>query len=77
MAHIGLFEKLINNITITLGYKPGVNLRGAPYDFRKFGDSCYTTELFSKLKQLVEVTASQNDGRSVRFICHSLGCVVG
>ena len=60
-----------------LGYEIGATLRGAPYDLRLVGDRCYTESYFSILKALVEDTVQQNNGRRVRFVCHSLGCMLG
>ena len=92
IAHVKTLYDLIDDLETTLGcmsccvyhiihsalrYENGLTLRGAPYDFRLVGDRCYTESYFSILKGLVEDTVKQNDGRRVRFVCHSLGCMLG
>merc|ERR1712086_368557 len=77
IAHVKTLYDLIDDLETTLGYENGATLRGAPYDFRLVGDRCYTESYFSILKALVEDTVQQNNGRRVRFVCHSLGCVLG
>ena len=60
-----LFKTLINNLTSTLGYVEGVTVRGAPYDFRWWGDACYTKTYFEQLRALVEDTYTKNNNSRV------------
>ena len=71
------FKTIIKNLTAELDYEEGVSIRGAPYDFRWWGDACYTKTYFESLRMLVEDTFSTNNDRPVRFLCHSMGCPVG
>lgn len=71
------FKSMIDNMTAELDYEKGVSVRGAPYDFRRWGDACYTKTYFQSLKELVEDTFTKNNNRRVRLLCHSMGCPVG
>ena len=58
-----LFLGLTNALKAAFGgnyYREGETLRGAPYDWRKYGDECYTTDYFARLAGLVEETAQRN-----------------
>lgn len=57
------------------GYKRGVSVRGAPYDFRKAPNT--ETVFFTKLKKLIEDTFTLNNNRKVVIITHSLGGLYG
>ena len=68
-----------------LGYTAGRNLRTAAYDWRKWGDSCYSKSLLKAIQALIEDTYhngqprggnSTSGMRRVRLICHSMGCSV-
>ena len=74
-----LFLGLTNALKRSFGgkyYREGTTLRGAPYDWRKYGDECYTNEYFKQLVTLVEETSRINDGQAVTILCHSMGCNV-
>jgi len=62
----------IISVLITLGYTPGLNVRGAPYDWRlgpdnNFGDS------FTPLQKLIEETYLINGNTSVVLTSFSMG----
>ncbi len=64
------FAKVATHL-LTLGYQRGVDLHGAPYDFRKAANE--HAKFFDDLKSLVEKTYAANGNRAVVFICHSMG----
>ncbi|KAL1238938.1 Phospholipase A2 group XV [Trichinella spiralis] len=64
------FSKLINKL-VTWGYTRGVDVRAAPYDFRKAPN--HNTEYFENLKSLIEETYYSNGNSKVVTIGHSLG----
>jgi len=66
----GYFRTMIQSFT-ALGYEPGKNLHGAPYDWRKAPDG-HATGLYPKLKALLEQTVAAN-GKPAHVITHSLG----
>merc|ERR1711939_1036693 len=57
------------------GYVPGTTLRVASYDWRLFGDKCWTPKYFSAVTSLIESTSAKHGG-PVRLMCHSMGCPV-
>ena len=56
-----------------LGYKDGITLRGAPYDFRRIGGPFYLKEWLNRFKLLIEDTHTKQGAKRVHLICHSLG----
>lgn len=56
---------------VSIGYTRNVNIRGAPYDFRKAPNEM--SEYFKKLKDLVEETFYKNNNTKIIFIAHSMG----
>lgn len=61
-----------------IGYKVGVNLHGAPYDWRLAGDAHSHRAngvggFYADLKQLIEQTV-QSNGHKAMIVSHSLGC---
>eukprot|EP00946_MAST-07B_sp_MAST-7B-sp1_P000306 g306.t1 len=74
-----LFLGLTNALKSGFGgnyYREGRTLRGAPYDWRKYGDVCFMSDYFARLTLLVEETSRLNSNKSVILICHSMGCNV-
>lgn len=69
----GPLADLIDRL-IASGYKPGHDLRGAPYDFRSWGDRCYYSAIINRISQLIVQTSLQNGNSSVTLVCHSMGC---
>ncbi|KAI6652775.1 Group XV phospholipase A2-like [Oopsacas minuta] len=65
----GLIESLRKE-----GYVRGVNIHGAPYDWRLAPDSLSKLGYFKKLSDLIEKTYQKNHNISITLICHSLGC---
>jgi len=57
-----------------LGYENGVNMVGAPYDFRRITGPEYTAQWTADLKALIEKTSAANGNKRVFLLCHSLGC---
>lgn len=56
-----------------LGYKDGVNLRAATYDFRTSGTKAVLQAQFAALRGLVEETVATNSGVRAHLVSHSLG----
>ena len=52
------------------GYERGVNIHGAPYDFRKAANE--HGEYFTQLEDLVERTFSDNGDTSVMLVSYCL-----
>ena len=78
----GYFHSLIRHLEATLGYKVGLSLRGAPYDWRQAPDGFSTVDAgaaykggsyFDRLRQLVEETRKLNGQRRVVLVTHSMG----
>ncbi|XP_053213978.1 phospholipase A2 group XV-like [Panonychus citri] len=67
----GYFNVLVAEM-VKNGYKRGVNIRGAPYDFRK--SPLELDSFYVNFKSLIEETYEINGQRKVIVICHSLGC---
>ncbi|XP_060080361.1 phospholipase A2 group XV-like [Ylistrum balloti] len=53
------------------GYKRGVSIRGAPYDFRKAPNEL--GGMYKKLQALIEETYTMNNNASVTLLGHSMG----
>lgn len=64
------FSKIVEKLTLQ-GYKRGVNIHGAPYDFRKAANE--HEEYFENVKQLIESTYLDNGNISVIIMTHSMG----
>ncbi|CAF5182365.1 unnamed protein product, partial [Rotaria magnacalcarata] len=56
---------------VTLGYTRGVNLRGAPYDFRRGIDE--QEEFFVNFTKLVQDTYELNNQTKIVLVTHSMG----
>jgi len=69
-----LFADMVNVLVEKHGYVRGVSIRGAPNDFRLWGDACYSRNFLIRLQSLIEDTVHQNNGRPARVVCHSMGC---
>lgn len=59
-----------NTELVAAGYKPGLNLRGAPFDWRLAENP---NNLYAKLKTLIEEMYEQNGQRKVHLLAHSMG----
>ena len=66
----GYFFAIVK-ILVSHGYTRGLNIHGAPYDFRRSPTELAT--YFVQLKDLIEYTSRKNEGKVV-LICHSMGC---
>lgn len=75
-VHISAYYYDIVNklVSSSSKYIRGVNIRGAPYDFRKAPNEL--SEYYKDLKELIEETYRINKNSKVIVICHSLGCPV-
>ncbi|GFQ78904.1 phospholipase A2 group XV [Trichonephila clavata] len=62
----------IIEMLVTQGYRRGVDVRGAPYDFRKGPNEL--TEYFASIKNMIEETYEKNNLTKVTIVCHSMGC---
>jgi len=65
------FADLVKEL-VNLGYERGVNLHGAPYDFRKAANEHH--EFFRNFKVLVEDAYFTNNKTKVILMTHSMGC---
>lgn len=68
----GYFALIISRLEYGLGYERNVNLRAAPYDFRKAPNEL--SDYFASLKHKTEQSYEQNNRQPITFICHSMGC---
>lgn len=57
------------------GYKQGINLFGAPYDFRKIMFPDYLEDYFSKMRDLIENAYDITQSPSV-LVAHSIGSLI-
>ncbi|CAF1345406.1 unnamed protein product [Rotaria magnacalcarata] len=64
------FAPIIKSLA-ALGYKRGLNLRGAPYDFRRGLDE--QDDFFANFTQLVLDTYEQNNQTKIVLVTHSMG----
>lgn len=67
----GYFNIMADQL-VKMGYQRGVDLRGAPYDFRKAPNEL--GDYMKQVKALIEETYQTNKGRKVVLLCHSMGC---
>lgn len=65
------FTRIVEEL-VALGYQRGIDVRGAPYDFRKAPNEL--GDYFKKLHALIEDSYTSNDNASVIMVCHSMGC---
>ncbi|XP_023333809.1 group XV phospholipase A2 [Eurytemora carolleeae] len=66
----GYFANIADHL-VQAGYTRGVNLHGAPYDFRKAANEL--EDFFVKVKDLIEGTYKANNNLSVILLTHSMG----
>ena len=64
------FSKIVEKLSLQ-GYERGVNIHGAPYDFRKAANE--HGEYFDNVKELIETTYKDNGNNSVILLTHSMG----
>ncbi|ELU02908.1 hypothetical protein CAPTEDRAFT_24117, partial [Capitella teleta] len=57
------------------GYSSGLNLFGAPYDFR-YGPTSQPNNFNSRLKKLIENAHDQSSGEPVTLLAHSMGGIM-
>ncbi|GIX81725.1 phospholipase A2 group XV [Caerostris extrusa] len=62
----------IIQMLVTEGYRRGIDVRGAPYDFRKGPNELI--DYFNDVKNLTENTFDINSETPVTLVCHSMGC---
>ncbi|XP_017153542.2 group XV phospholipase A2-like [Drosophila miranda] len=67
----GAYFKDIANVLVGMGYERKLNIRGAPFDFRRAPNE--NKQFFIDLKQLVEETYEVNNQSAVTVISHSMG----
>lgn len=66
------FAPIVNQLVEALGYERELDVRGAPYDFRKAPNEL--EDYFNQLKATSELSFEQNNKKPVSYICHSMGC---
>ncbi|RWS28691.1 group XV phospholipase A2-like protein [Leptotrombidium deliense] len=71
VAGTAYFSVLVNEL-VREGYTRGVDLRGAPYDFRKAPQEL--EDFFVKFEALVKETYQMNGREKMILVCHSMGC---
>lgn len=64
----------IVNMLVDIGYTRDVDVRGAPYDFRKAPNELQ--DYLENLKNLIMETYRINGRQKIYIICHSMGCPV-
>ncbi|XP_055933165.1 phospholipase A2 group XV-like isoform X1 [Argiope bruennichi] len=69
---LGSYFINIIQLLVTEGYRSGIDVRGAPYDFRKGPNEL--SEYFNSVKNLTEETYELNQQTKITFVCHSMGC---
>jgi len=67
----GAYFKDIGNLLVQMGYTRNINLRGAPFDFRKGPNE--NDAFFFQLQALVEETYKRNGNTKVILLAHSMG----
>ncbi|KAK9814182.1 hypothetical protein WJX72_001833 [[Myrmecia] bisecta] len=72
----GTYVELVKELTGNHGYNEGVNLFGAPYDFRLAADGLEQVGFFQNLTNVVEAAVEKNAGRPALLVAHSMGCLV-
>ena len=72
---LNVFSKMTNTLK-SYGYIPGQNLKAVTYDWRLFGDPCFTPRLFEEIKDMIETSYDLNGGTPVVTLCHSMGCPI-
>ena len=72
---LNLFLKMTNTLE-KYGYVPGKNLKAVTYDWRLYGDPCFTPILFTQIKEMIETSYSNNGNTPVVALCHSMGCPI-
>jgi len=64
------FAKVVAKL-VAQGYERGINLHGAPYDFRKAANELQ--EYFQNVKNMIEKSYADNSNLSVIILTHSMG----
>lgn len=70
---LSYFYYLVEFLEKHLNYTRNVNIRGAPYDFRKAPNEMHA--YIDQLVALIEETSSMNGGQKVVLVGHSMGCL--
>jgi lysophospholipase-3 len=65
------FGPIVDNLVKKFNYKRGLNIMGAPYDWRKAPDEL--DEFYQNFTKLIEDTYYVNNGTPVMIIAHSMG----
>eukprot|EP01112_Ceratiomyxa_fruticulosa_P020797 TRINITY_DN7185_c0_g1_i1.p1 TRINITY_DN7185_c0_g1~~TRINITY_DN7185_c0_g1_i1.p1 ORF type:complete len:477 (-),score=125.69 TRINITY_DN7185_c0_g1_i1:197-1627(-) len=68
----GVFDTMIKSLE-EVGYDAGVNLVGAPYDWRYPATYANKIGWYKQLKRLIEDTYEKNGNKSVHIVTHSMG----
>ena len=69
--HFAYYFHYIVEALVQLGYQRGVNIHGAPYDFRKAPNE--QQDYFKRVVTLIEDSYAQNGDKSVILLTHSMG----
>lgn len=68
------FEPMIEYLETHLNYKRGIDLHGAPYDWRAAPDGHSAPgQFYDRLQTLIETTSKRAGGKKVHIVTHSLG----
>ena len=68
---LGSYFRDIAESLVSIGYQRGVNLHGAPYDFRKAANEHF--DYFQRVVDLIQDAYTRNGNKSVIIITHSMG----
>ncbi|XP_055934698.1 phospholipase A2 group XV-like [Argiope bruennichi] len=67
------YVDIVNGL-VDIGYKRNVDIRGAPYDYRKAPNEM--GQYYDGVKKMVEETYERSNQTKVTFVCHSMGCPI-
>jgi len=74
MRGFSVYFALVVSKLVAQGYERGVNIHGAPYDFRRAANE--HKEYFVNLKALIEDTYEKNGNTPVLLVTHSMGSIM-
>lgn len=72
ISSFAYFAPIIRKLIMGLGYKREINIRGAPYDFRKAPNEL--KDYFVQLRETSDQIYKRNNNQPITYICHSMGC---
>jgi len=67
------YELMVAGIEALPGYRRGISIRGAPYDYRHTPNTSKGKQYLVQLKYLIEETFELNSNNRVMIVAHSMG----